>query len=685
PKRSSRSSSSGSGSNWASSSSSSCSSSIALTGSNSSTSVSTNSSRKICCSGCSSRGIVSSTPDPLQLELRLPHLSQQPQQQQQEQQQQQPSPLRSTPLLPTPSSPNSPRTSSTSSSSSSPRTSSSSSSTSSSSGTSSSSNTNSSSSTTTSSTTSSAASAPPTRSSSSSSSSSSSRMSGYASFVPRAALLAAAFLRPPGRFKRATLRESPQQLLGPGESLVKAAVRRREKARRFSLLPPARYLQQQQQQQQQQRRRQRRRRGCGEVAEAPLRSCSSQSSSAPKETASSSSSSSSSNSNSSSSSSSGSRGRGQVPVPLPPQRKTLEEVRGVPSVAAAALQHRLAFLLGPQAPLQQQQAKLREGLTPYQAELFMWQRQLTEIRRIYRAQYLQRLAEVTREERQRHQLLLQQTREDKRLRREEALDRLLEKTKRRAVLHERQQIERKVTQAVQLGRVSRKKTANLLWLNKLQAAAHYQQAEKEAYESQGPSGPHTTVQEQQRAAAAARKEALRSIDERNVSATQILQSLGFCGEPRVSPNKKITGTDDVFRELMEASFALLPEDGPSSMRTRGPHDAAEMDTPAAAAAADATRPKLTEKERAELQYSAFSNEEKLALIDQKLEQLTQQIEQQAEVRGAPTDLLLVQLRDHLEAAKQAYLEGQYLEETEQRMQQQQQQQQQGGAGKDPKE
>ncbi|KAL8444171.1 hypothetical protein Emed_006343 [Eimeria media] len=71
-----------------------------------------------------------------------------------------------------------------------------------------------------------------------------------------------------------------------------------------------------------------------------------------------------------------------------------------------------------------------------------------------------------------------------------------------------------------------------------------------------------------------------------------------------------------------------------------------------------------------------SDEEKLALLDEKVQQLTRQIEQQAEVRGAPTDLLLVQLRDHLEAAKQAYLEGRYLEETEKRMQQQQQQQKQ---------
>ncbi|KAL8439327.1 hypothetical protein Efla_002807 [Eimeria flavescens] len=139
-------------------------------------------------------------------------------------------------------------------------------------------------------------------------------MSSPAAFVPRAAVLASCFLRPPGRFKRASLREAPRRVLGgPWESLVKAA----QKAFRCR-------------------------------------------------------------SSSSSSSSSGSvrvccR---RIPVPSPVSEKSLAAVRGVPSVSAEALQRRLCFLLGPAATQQQQQAKLREGLTPYQAELFMWERQV---------------------------------------------------------------------------------------------------------------------------------------------------------------------------------------------------------------------------------------------------------------------------------------------------------------------
>ncbi|OEH77316.1 hypothetical protein cyc_05617 [Cyclospora cayetanensis] len=193
----------------------------------------------------------------------------------------------------------------------------------------------------------------------------------------------------------------------------------------------------------------------------------------------------------------------------------------------------------------------------------------------------------------------------------------------------------------------------------LDKASHYQRAEREALEAKGP-GTLDTPKDRLRAEAEARKEALRGLEERNVSATQLLERLGFCEETRKAPNKKITGTDDIFREIMEASFALLPEDGPSTVGRRSKEGTETRD-----------KAPLSEKAKAAMQYAAFSNEEKLALIDEKLEQLTQQIERQSEVRGTPTDLLLVQLRDHLEAAKQAFLEGQYLEETSKRVQKKQ--------------
>lgn len=109
-----------------------------------------------------------------------------------------------------------------------------------------------------------------------------------------------------------------------------------------------------------------------------------------------------------------------------------------------------------------------------------------------------------------------------------------------------------VTQAVQLGRISRKKTANLLWLNKLQEAAHLQRAEREALEARGVDACEDPQRRQQQEKET-KQEALRQIGERNISATQLLERLGFCEETRRPPNKKITGTDDIFRSVRSPS------------------------------------------------------------------------------------------------------------------------------------
>ncbi|CDI82710.1 hypothetical protein, conserved, partial [Eimeria acervulina] len=137
------------------------------------------------------------------------------------------------------------------------------------------------------------------------------------------------------------------------------------------------------------------------------------------------------------------------------------------------------------------------------------------------------------------------------------------------------------------------------------SASHYQQAEKEAFEAVGSPGPEAAAEEQRRAAAEAQLKALKTVEERNISAYVVLQHLGFCEEERKAPNKKITGTDDVFRELLEASFAILPEDGPPRKGQKDSSFGAAAGAAAAAAAA-AGRSRLTEKERAEMQYAAFS-------------------------------------------------------------------------------
>eukprot|EP00921_Rhytidocystis_pertsovi_P018372 GHVQ01029073.1.p1 GENE.GHVQ01029073.1~~GHVQ01029073.1.p1 ORF type:complete len:270 (+),score=29.51 GHVQ01029073.1:156-965(+) len=160
----------------------------------------------------------------------------------------------------------------------------------------------------------------------------------------------------------------------------------------------------------------------------------------------------------------------RIPIPKPITQRFLKPVSGVPTVSTEVLQRRLDFfLLNPErSKAQQMAAKLRRGLTPYQAESFMWNRQLTDIRKIYRAQCLQKLAEVTTEERLNQLQLFQQEKRDKESRRAELRNRQYEDKKRRAILKDRLRIERKLTQSVQMSRQSRRKKRQLYYFNKLQ-------------------------------------------------------------------------------------------------------------------------------------------------------------------------------------------------------------------------
>eukprot|EP00920_Eleutheroschizon_duboscqi_P042078 GHVT01100796.1.p1 GENE.GHVT01100796.1~~GHVT01100796.1.p1 ORF type:complete len:266 (+),score=42.38 GHVT01100796.1:170-967(+) len=160
-----------------------------------------------------------------------------------------------------------------------------------------------------------------------------------------------------------------------------------------------------------------------------------------------------------------------VPTPRPIQLRLLQPVDRVPTISAECLSRRLEFLLGPKAKLQQLNAKLLPGWTPYQAEKFAWEKQMVECRKIYRAQYLQKLAEVTEEERLKQQQLHLQERDDRRARREAKLHRVAEERKRRALLIDRRRIEQSVTQALEVGRLSRRRDENLQWLSKVEARA----------------------------------------------------------------------------------------------------------------------------------------------------------------------------------------------------------------------
>ncbi|KFG42892.1 hypothetical protein TGP89_225380 [Toxoplasma gondii p89] len=423
--------------------------------------------------------------------------------------------------------------------------------------------------------------------------------------VPRAALVAARFLRPPGRFKRAELREHPRSKTGAFANLVKTAVRLREKARAFSLVPPPRL----------------------------------------------------------------------IPIPLPARKKHLESVRGVPTVSSDVLARRLHFLLGPAAIEQQKAAKMQRGLTPYQTELFMWERQMREIRKIYRAQYLQRLAEVTEEERQKQLQLYLQEKRERRLRREEQLQRIYDDKKRRAVLKDRMRIEKKVTQSLQAARVSRRKVAHVLWLKKLQDSSDFLQEQEEAARGVAAlaraRAKETGEEEEELLAtemAKLKENAFVNLPSRNVSVPDLLAQLGLNDEKVKSIKKKITGTDNVFRHIMEESFAVLPEDGP------------EFEEDGGVSAKQQKSQILSERQRAVLTYAGFTEAEKLRLLDEKIDMLNKKLDEDYELRGAPQNLVYLQLRDHLQAAKISYREKLYVRETQKRLQEQQAKSASSGTG-----
>merc|ERR1719329_1701789 len=83
---------------------------------------------------------------------------------------------------------------------------------------------------------------------------------------------------------------------------------------------------------------------------------------------------------------------------------------------------------------------------------------MRDIRRIYRAQYLQKLAEVTEAKRRNEAEMAEREREERRRRKEAQLHRVGEEMKRRAILKDRKRIEAKVTEAMNMAKRAKLKS-----------------------------------------------------------------------------------------------------------------------------------------------------------------------------------------------------------------------------------
>lgn len=328
----------------------------------------------------------------------------------------------------------------------------------------------------------------------------------------------------------------------------------------------------------------------------------------------------------------------KIPVPKPTRRKNLQAVEGVPRVSPDALQRRLDFLLGPAAIEQQLSAVLRPGMTPAFVETMAWERQMRDIRRVYRAQYLQKLAEVTESERRNEAEMLEREQEERRRRKEAQLQRVGEEMKRRAILKDRKRIEAKVTEAMNMAKRSKAKRKAIFWfrrmenLSKLIVSAENFDVAFPPTEGQRATGQQMIADGSSSSASSAANSGV--LLSRNVSVPFLLRQLGGAKGFPQQKSRRIPLVDNLQREILESSYELMAEDDPRF---------------------DPEPAGMTARDRANQLYSGFSKTEQLALLDQKIDMLVRK--QKIDQETGQVDNTTTKLLDILTAAKLAYGEA----------------------------
>ncbi|CAD2109395.1 hypothetical protein YYG_02473 [Plasmodium vinckei petteri] len=330
--------------------------------------------------------------------------------------------------------------------------------------------------------------------------------------------------------------------------------------------------------------------------------------------------------------------------------KILEVIKP-PNVRKEVLDRRLEFLLSNESVYQQMYNKMYNGITPYQCELYMWERQMRDLRKIYRAQYLHKLSEITSEERSKQLKLLLQTKEDKKKRREIIRNRILEDKKRKAILKDRLSLEKKLTQSILFRRQSNIKKKNVYWLVKLQKKSLYINSEdlkKKIYQTDTGNSTNSTNATVNSSINYCDDE--NSLFNRNISTSDLYKDLGYDVKDKSNNNDKIYKTDNIYKTLLEESFDFLEED----------EDQFEQND------SNDNQGDIPHKQRAHILYSSFSNDEKIKLLDDKIAILSKIIEEKSYSKGVDNNNIMfyIQLKDKLEASKQAFLEKKYLKDKE---------------------
>lgn len=315
----------------------------------------------------------------------------------------------------------------------------------------------------------------------------------------------------------------------------------------------------------------------------------------------------------------------KVPVPKPTRLKLLNAVEGVPRVRPDVLQRRLDFLLSPAAVEQQLAAPLRPGTLPERVERDCWERQMREIRRIYRAQYLQKLAEVTEIERQREAELRARELEERRRRKQAHLQRVGEDMKRRAILKDRKRIESKVSEAMEMARRSKVKRQRLFWFRRMDNLGKLI-VNAENFASQYGTGVSGAPGVAPDAETPSGSGALLS---RNVSVPFLMRQLGGAKAFPQQRSRRLPIVDNVQREVLESSYDILAED-------EHRFEPEPIDAP-------------TASQRAHQLYGGFTEDEKLALLEQKIEMLQKQLQLNDE--SGKRDNISARLLDELKAVQ----------------------------------
>jgi hypothetical protein len=298
----------------------------------------------------------------------------------------------------------------------------------------------------------------------------------------------------------------------------------------------------------------------------------------------------------------------RVPVARQFRAKPLQPITTVPVVSSEILERRLDFLLSPKAVHQQRSAPVIPGTTVYQTELFVWERQMREIRRIYRAQYFQRLAEVTESEIVRERQLYLSEQAARREKRRAKLEKRSLELKRQALAADARRIESRVNETLEISRRHKIRLRRLAQLNPLVSLSR----------------PISDLPK----------------SKRNINTTFLAGQLGAASSRPLQKSRKIARTKNIFRETLERSYDLLPEDS---------LDLPDLATPPGERG-------LTAEQRADLYYVGFSEQDKLELIETKLSMLQRRLRAE-EIHGEGTDVVTQQLIDILTAAKAAHLEA----------------------------